>query len=146
MDIQVLYLGIGLLSLVVINIVLGFVSSIFQQKFDKIKLFQGVVKGIIVTSCFLGVIYVGKLTPEIIVINVNGIDVDLATATHMLMLSGYLFYSKQVLVKLSSFVRGEYKIDENVGTIDQKSLINSPVINLKSESGTITQTDNSEGK
>ena len=116
MDQNILYLGISLLVLVTINIILGSISSLFQQKFDKTKLFQGIIKGIIVTGCFVAVVYVGKLTPNIIVINVNGINVDLFTATHMLMLSSYIFYGKEVLVKLSSFVSGKYKTEEIVTT------------------------------
>jgi len=112
MDTQVLYLGIALLSLVVINIILGSVTGLFQQQFDKTKLGQGIIKGIIIVGCFISVCYIGKLTPNVVVINVNNIAVDLATATHMLILSSYLWYSKEVLIKLSSFVKGDYKINE----------------------------------
>ena len=118
MDQTILYLGISLLALVTINIILGSISSLFQKQFDKTKLFQGIIKGIVVTACFVTVIYVGKLTPNIIVINVNGINVDLSTATHMLMLSSYIFYGKEVLVKLSSFVSGKYKTEEIATTDD----------------------------
>jgi len=121
MDQSILYLGISLLALVTINIILGSVSSLFQQQFDKTKLFQGIIKGLVVTACFVAVIYVGKLTPNIIVINVNGINVDLFTATHMLMLSSYIFYGKEVLVKLSSFVSGKYKTEE-IATVENKSI------------------------
>jgi len=121
MDQNILYLGISLLALVTINIILGSISSLFQQKFDKTKLFQGIIKGIIVTGCFVTVVYVGKLTPNIIIINVNGINVDLFTATHMLMLSSYIFYGKEVLVKLSSFVSGKYKTEE-IATTENKSI------------------------
>jgi len=121
MDQNILYLGISLLALVTINIILGSVSSLFQKQFDKTKLFQGIIKGLIVTGCFVAVIYVGKLTPNIIVVNVNGINVDLFTATHMLMLSSYIFYGKEVLVKLSSFVSGKYKTEEIV-IVENKSI------------------------
>jgi len=121
MDMQILYLGLSLISLIVINIVLGSVTSIFQKQFDKTKLFQGVIKGLVVTACFVAVIYVGKLTPNIIVINVNGINVDLFTATHMLMLSSYIFYGKEVLIKLSSFVSGKYKTEE-IAITENKSI------------------------
>ena len=121
MDQSILYLGISLLALVTINIILGSVSSLFQQQFDKTKLFQGIIKGLVVTACFVAVIYVGKLTPNIIVINVNGINVDLFTATHMLMLSSYIFYGKEVLVKLSSFVSGKYKTEE-IAITENKSI------------------------
>jgi len=120
-DQSILTLGGSLLILICVNIILGSVGSLFQKQFDKTKLFQGIIKGLVVTACFVAVIYVGKLTPNIIVINVNGINVDLSTATHMLMLSSYIFYGKEVLVKLSSFVSGKYKTEEIV-TVENKSI------------------------
>jgi len=120
-DQSILTLGGGLLILICVNIILGSVSSLFQKQFDKTKLFQGIIKGLVVTACFVAVIYVGKLTPNIIVINVNGINVDLFTATHMLMLSSYIFYGKEVLIKLSSFVSGKYKTEEIV-IVENKSI------------------------
>jgi len=113
MDIQTLYLGASLLGLVIINIVLGSISSLFQKQFDKVKFWQGVLKGLIVIFCFVGVVFIGRLNPNVIVINVNGQDVSLLTGTYMLMLGSYIFYGKEVLVKLSSFISGKYKIDEN---------------------------------
>jgi hypothetical protein len=110
-DQQILVLGASLLGLVIINIILGSVTGLFQQQFDKVKFFYGILKGIIVTACFIGVCYIGKLTPDIIVINVNGQDVSLYDGTYMLMMGSYVWYGKEVLVKLSGFVKGDYKVD-----------------------------------
>lgn len=110
---QIMVLGASLLSLVIFNIILGSVTSLFQQQFDKVKFFQGIAKGFIITSVFVGVCYVGKMTPDIIVINVNGQDVSLYDGTYMLMMGSYVWYGKEVLVKLSGFVKGDYKVDEN---------------------------------
>jgi mannose/fructose/N-acetylgalactosamine-specific phosphotransferase system component IID len=112
-DQQTLVLGGSLLGLVIINIILGSITSWFKQQFDKAKFWQGLLKGVVVTASFVGVCYIGRLTPNIIVINVNGQDVSLYDGTYLLMLSSYLWYSKECLVKLSSFVSGKYKIDEN---------------------------------
>lgn len=112
-DQQILILGMSLLGLVIINIILGSVSSIFQQQFDKAKFFYGILKGLIVTFCFVGVCYIGKLTPDVIVINVNGQDVTLYDGTYMLMLVSYTWYGKEVLIKLSSFVKGKFEVDKD---------------------------------
>jgi len=114
MDTQTLYLGMALLSLVIINIILGSLTSIFQQQFDKATLWKGILKGLVVTACFVAVVYIGKLTPNIIVVNVNGVDVNLSTATYMLMLSSYIWYGKEVLLKLSGFVGNKFKMNDLV--------------------------------
>ena len=112
MDYNIFNLGLSLLILALINITLGSITSIFQQQFDKIKFLRGFIKASIIVLSFVGVIYVGSLNPDIVVISVNNQNVDLYTGTKMLMLTGYLFYGKQVLIKLSSFVSGNYKIEE----------------------------------
>jgi hypothetical protein len=84
----------------------------------------------VVTASFIGVCVIGKLTPEIIVINVNGQDVSLYDGTYLLMLSSYLWYSKEVLVKLSSFVSGSFKTDNLTTTSDSKTISNT---NLSTE-------------
>jgi len=126
MDTQTYYIGISLLSLVIINIILGSISSIFTKQFDKVKFIQGIIKGLIIVGCFIGVIYVGKLTPNIIVINIDGKDVNLGVATYLIMLSGYLYYGKEVLIKLGSFIKGDYKIMDIV-PIEQTQIIQEEV-------------------
>jgi len=113
MDYNVFNLGLSLLILTIINIVLGSITSIFNQQFDKIKFIKGIIKALIVVLSFVGVIYVGSLNENILMVNVDGNQVNLSNATYLLMMSGYLYYGKEVLVKLSSFVSGKYKIDEN---------------------------------
>jgi len=112
MDYSIFNLGLSLLILATINIVLGSVSGIFNQQFDKTKFLKGIVKALIVVLSFVAVIYVGSLNPNILMVNVDGNQVNLSNATYLLMMSGYLYYGKNVLIKLSSFVSGKYKIDE----------------------------------
>ena len=116
MDYSIFNLGLSLLILTIINIALGSITSIFQQKFDKTKFIRGFIKASIIVLSFVGVIYVGSLNPDIVVISVNNQNVDLYTGTRMLMLAGYLFYGKECLVKLSSFVSGKYKTEEIITT------------------------------
>jgi len=112
-DQQSLLLGGSLLVLVIVNIILGSVSSIFQQKFDKTKFWQGLVKGVIIVFCFVLVIIIGKLNSDIVVVNVNDQTLDLATATRMLMLSSYAWYGKEVYIKMTGFLTGKFKSDES---------------------------------
>lgn len=112
-DQNTLYLGISLLILICVNIVLGSVDSFFQQQFDKAKFWKGLLKGLVVCVCFILILIVGQLNPNILMINVDGNEVTLSNATYLLMMSGYLFYGKEVLVKLSNFVKGKFEVDAN---------------------------------
>lgn len=127
-DQNTLYLGISLLILICINIVLGSVNGIFQQQFDKVKLGMGVVKGFVVSLCFYLILVVGQLNPNILLVQINDQNVSLSTATYLLMLSGYIYYGKECLIKLSGFVTGKYKINSVTSVINSNfvSGINSP--------------------
>ena len=109
-DQNTLYLGISLLVLATLNIILGSVSSLFKKEFNITKFWQGIAKSLIVVFCFISVVLVGQLLPNILLINIDGNEVNLANATYLLMLSGYIFYGKEVLVKLSGFIKGNFKI------------------------------------
>lgn len=121
-DQNTIYLGIALLILVVSNILLGSINSIFKQQFDKIKLFIGIGKGILVIIILMGILIAGKLTPDIIVININEKDVSLYEGTYLLMLSSYLWYGKECLIKLSGFLKGNYKINNNYNEGDKNKM------------------------
>jgi len=110
-DQNTLLLGGSLLGLIVLNIVLGSVNSFFLKQFDKTKLWQGVFKGIVVSISFICVCFIGQLNPNILLVSVDGKEINLSNATYLLMMSGYLYYGKEVLVKLSSFISGKFKID-----------------------------------
>jgi len=112
MDYQVLFYGILLLGLIVIDIILGSVGSFFQKKFDKVKFFQGIAKGLTVSLCACGVIYIASLTPDIIVVNIGGKDTNLLTATQLLIFGGYGKYAVDVIAKLTGFINGKYKVEE----------------------------------
>ena len=112
MDYQVLFNGVLLLGLIVIDLILGSVGSFFQKEFDKVKFFQGIAKAFTVSLCACGVIYISSLTPDIIVINIAGQNTNLLTATQLLIFGGYGKYAVDVIVKLTGFINGKYKAEE----------------------------------
>lgn len=103
-DIQIFTLGLSLLALICINILLGSINAIIHKDFDKIKLIQGSIKGVIICVSFIGCYFIGVLNPDIIVINANGQDINLLTAINVIILSGYIWYGKEVLIKLANFI------------------------------------------
>jgi hypothetical protein len=108
-DQQSLLLGGSLLVLVIVNIILGSISSLFQQQFDKTKFWQGLVKGSIIVICFCLVLIVGKANAGILVVNVNDQNLDLATATQMLMTTSYAWYGLEIYKKMTGLLSGKYK-------------------------------------
>lgn len=107
-DLQMLNLAIGLLGLILVNILLGSVSAILEKKFDKTKFFNGIIKGVIVAFCFIAVYFIGLLTPSIIIMEMNGQEVTLLTAIQLILLTSFLYYGKEVVVKLAFFVNAKF--------------------------------------
>lgn len=112
MDIGFLYLAIGLVILIIVNIVLGSLNALFVNSFDRKKFFIGLAKGLIVVLCFAATYLVGYLNPDIIAVNVNGTDVGVLTAVYLIVLAGYYYYAKQVIEKLSAIIKGDISIEQ----------------------------------
>lgn len=108
-DQQSLLLGGSLLILVIVNIILGSISGLFKQQFDKTKFCHGLIKGSIIVICFCLVLIVGKANAGILVVNVNDQTVDLATATQMLMTTSYAWYGLEIYKKMTGLLSGKYK-------------------------------------
>lgn len=100
-------LGIGLLVLIAVNIILGSVDAIITGGFDRDKLRRGVLKGAIVALCFAATYLVGWLNPDVMAVTINGQSVNLLTAVYLIIMAGFLFYAKEVIVKLAAFVNGK---------------------------------------
>ncbi|MEG1593614.1 MAG: hypothetical protein RR350_04325 [Oscillibacter sp.] len=111
MNIEILMLAVGLAVLIVVNIILGCVSALFEQAFDKQRLFRGVVKGLIVAVCFGLVYLVGWLNPDVVAVTIDGTAVNLLMAVYMILMAGFLFYAKEVCLKLAAFVKGGVSIE-----------------------------------
>ena len=66
MTTSIIHLAVGLVLLVAVNIVLGGLNALFDGSFDKVKLRNGIIKGIIVAACFIAFYMAGWLNPDII--------------------------------------------------------------------------------
>jgi len=110
---QNLLLGGSLLILVICNILLGSISNFFNQQFDKTKFIQGICKGLVIIFVFILILIVGRFNSDIMIIQVNDQNVDLETATKMLMASSYAWYGVEIYKKMTGLLSGKYK-DENI--------------------------------
>lgn len=113
-DQQTLLLGGSLLILIMVNIILGSVSGLFKQQFDKKIFWQGLLKGVIIVICFCAVLMVSKLNHDILVVSVNDQNVDLGTAIQMLMTSSYAWYGLEIYKKMTGLLSGKYNVNETI--------------------------------
>lgn len=104
MTTSIIHLAVGLVLLVAVNIVLGSLNALFDGRFDKVKLRNGTIKGIIVAACFIAFYMAGWLNPDIIAIDVDGQTVNLMTASNLALLTAYVLYAKDVFVKLKNLI------------------------------------------
>ena len=102
MTTSIIHLAVGLVLLVAVNIVLGSLNALFDGSFDKVKLRNGIIKGIIVAACFIAFYMAGYLNPDII--EVDEQTVNLMTASNLALLTAYVLYAKDVFVKLKNLI------------------------------------------
>lgn len=112
MTIDALRLGLGLLTLIAVNIILGSIDALLSGIFDWGKFRRGIIKGIIVALCFAATYLVGWINPDVLAVTINGQSVNLLTAVYLVIMAGFLFYAKEVIMKLASFVYGKLAIEE----------------------------------
>jgi uncharacterized membrane protein (DUF485 family) len=112
----VINVGIGLIVLIVINIVLGSLDAWLATPttFDKDKCKKGIIKGAVVALCFIATYGVGYLNPDIMAVNINGIDVNLLIGVTIILSMGYVWYAKEVISKLSKFINAKVTIEEKI--------------------------------
>ena len=98
------HLAVGLVLLVAVNSVLGSLNGLLDGSFDKVKLRNGTIKGIIVAACFIAFYTAGWLNPDIIAIDVDGQTVNLMTASNLALLTAYVLHANDVSVKLKNLL------------------------------------------
>lgn len=104
LKIAIVRLAIGLVLLVAANVVLGSLHALFDGTFDKVKLRNGIIKGVIIAACFIAFYVAGRLNPDIVAIELEGEVVNVATAANLAMITAYVLYAKDVFTKLSKLV------------------------------------------
>lgn len=112
MEMTTLKLAAGLLLLIAANIVLGSADAIIGGQFDKTKCWRGALKGLFIFIAFIMTYGAGYLNPQIVVVAIDGKSVDLLAAVVLIIIAGYAWYAKEVLVKLAGIVRAKVAIEE----------------------------------
>jgi hypothetical protein len=109
---HIICLALGLIILIIVNIVLGSLSALFQNTYCRKKLLCGLIKAGIVLVCFAGTYLVGYLNPGIVAVEVDGVEVTVMTGIQLVVLVGYYHYAKQVIEKLTAIVKGNMFAEE----------------------------------
>jgi len=113
-DINIIKLGIGLMILMATNIILGSIEALFIQTFDIKKFLQGLIKALVVIICFIATYFVGIINPDVIAVSVNGEMINVMTGMNLVVMAGFVFYTKEVLLKLATFIKGNINIGEGL--------------------------------
>jgi len=108
-----LYLAIGLIILIIVNIVLGSLSAMFVGDFDWKRFRTGVYKGGIIFLCLALIYLAGFLNQDVIAFEVSGQAVNLMQAVYLIVFTGYVYYGKNDVEKLyKMFTGANAKISE----------------------------------
>jgi len=111
MDFNIINLSIGMVLLMTVNITLGSLNAIFDGKFNWKKFIKGVGKSTVVALCIGTTYYAGSLNPDILVMELNGTQVNLLTAVYTAIFSAYLWYAKEDVIKIYSLIVPSKKKD-----------------------------------
>ena len=107
-----LYLAIGLIILIAVNIVLGSLAAMFAGAFDWKRFRKGILKGGIIFACLALVYLAGWLNQNIMVFEVSGQTANLMQATYLVIFAGYLYYGTNVITKYYKILTGGSKAEE----------------------------------
>ena len=121
-----LNLFIGLASVMLANVLMGVTLAKLKQNFNKKKLLEGLVKigGVLIA---IGLLYLTSyFNPNILVVNVDGKNMNLIDAMNVLFTTGIVIYGSQDLIKLKDIL----KLKTEITDIQEKSTIKIPTENI----------------
>lgn len=99
-----LYLAIGLIILIAVNIILGSLAALFGSSFDWKRFRTGIYKGGIVFLCLALVYLAGFLNQDILAFEVSGQTVNLMQAIYIIVLVSYTYYGANVIKKFTTIL------------------------------------------
>lgn len=106
---------IGLISIMLSDIVLGLSIAKFRNEIDRNIILESIFKmGVILVSSSL-VYLCGYLNPEILAINMGGVNVSLIDALKMIYIGAIMFYGYRCIKEISILlkVNDNFEIREN---------------------------------
>ena len=117
---------IGLASVMLANVLMGITLAKLKKNFNKKKMLEGLVKvgGVLIA---VGLLYLtSRFNPNILVVNVDGKNMNLIDAMNLLFTTGIVIYGGQDLIKLKDIL----KLKTEITDIQEKSTIKIPTENI----------------
>lgn len=105
---------IGLFCLMLSNMILNLTLDKLKGKISLSKIFEILLKSAIIFVSSLLIYYAGYLNPTILVINMDGVLVNLEDALKMVYIAGIILYGYKSITELSELLKVEINIDEVV--------------------------------
>lgn len=98
-------LAIGLASAMVCNILMGTSLAHFKKEFDKEKCMEGIYKALVIVLSISCLYLCSFFNPDILVLNVNGQNVNLIQAMEYIFKAGILLYGAKDITKLMELLQ-----------------------------------------
>lgn len=96
---------IGVILVMISNVLLGASLAKLKKEFNKETFFNGIFK-IVCIGVSVGFMYLcSYLNPDIMVLNINGIDVNLITGIQLIGIAGITLYGAESLKKLANIIK-----------------------------------------
>lgn len=115
------FVMIALVLVVLVNNLIGSMSALIEGKFDKSLCKKGLLKGLLVGLCGVGLYGAGCLTPEISVGLFNGIELTLTQAINALVSGGFIYYAYQDIIKIKDLIGIKIQTEELIPEVDEVS-------------------------
>ena len=103
-DMEMIKITVGLLLFMLANVVLGSVNSMFDKSFNTKKFFSGVGKALVILGVYVVVYIAGAINKDVLVTTIGEVEANVTTALYLVAFSGYIFYAKQLVEKLSTLL------------------------------------------
>lgn len=102
---------LGVILAMSANVLLGATVAKLKQEFNKENLINGIFKATCIIIAVAFMYLCSYLNPDIMVLNVNGSDINLIEGIKLIGIAGIVYYGAQSLKKLANLIKVSTAID-----------------------------------
>lgn len=104
---------LGVVLTMISNVLLGASLAKFKQEFTKDNFLNGLFKIACIIASVSFMYLCSFLNPDIMVLNVNGLDINLIEGIRLIAVAGIIFYGGQSLKKLAELIKVSTAIEDS---------------------------------
>lgn len=105
---------LGLICVMIANVLLGTSIAKLKKQFNKRTLWNGIFKFLLIVISVTMMYLCSYLNPNIMVANINGQEVNLATGMELIFIAGIVLYGYKDLIKLRDLLKIKTNIEETI--------------------------------